>query len=506
MVSHMRFLVSALFLLATAAAHAEVRLPHILSDHAVFQRGRPLHIWGWAAPGEPVAVSFHAQQAAVTADELGRWSVYLRPEPAGGPYTLTVKGSSTVTVQDLMVGDVWFASGQSNMEMPLRGFPGSAVLKDGPAEIASANQPRLRLLRFPHASSPYEQRDIDASWTLCTPQTAADFSAVAYFFGRGLAKEQGVTTGLINSTWGGTPAAAWVSLDGLSADAGLMPAFAARAKMAEEQEDVPALLAKDKREDAAAKAAGKPKPSHAFHPDPASYDPAGLFNAMVAPALPYGIRGVLWYQGETDSGLARAPLYEQIFPALIRDWRARWGEGDFPFLFAQISSYTSTPAESWGTVREAQRRALGLADTAMVVTLDVGQADNVHPPDKQTVGARFFLAADSVAYGKPGEWSGPLFRQAVPEPGAVRVYFTHAGGLAAKDGALRGFELAGADHRFRPAEASVDGDTVVVRAEGVAQPEYVRYAWSNSALDANLYNAAGLPASTFTSERHPAAP
>ncbi len=500
----MRFLVPVLLALSTLAAHAEVRLPHLLSDHAVLQRDQPVHIWGSAAPDEAVQVDFHNRQAKATADELGRWNVYLRPEPAGGPYTLTVRGSNTVAVQDVMVGDVWFASGQSNMEMPLRGFPGSAVLKNGPAEIAAANQPRLRLLRFPHASSPYEQRDIDASWTVCTPQTAADFSAVAYFFGRGLAQEQGVTVGLIDSTWGGTPAASWVSLDGLSADPGLMPVFAAHAKMVEEQEDVPALQAEERREDAAAQAAGKPKPSHPFHPDPISYAPSGLFNAMVAPVLPYRIRGVIWYQGETDSALNRAPLYEPLFPALIRDWRARWGEGDFPFLFAQISSFTSTPQEHWGVIRDAQRRALGVANTAMVVTLDVGLADNVHPPDKQTVGARFLLSADAVAYGKPGKWSGPLFQQATPESGAVRVYFSHAGGLAAKGGSLQGFELAGADHRFRPAQASVEGETVVVRVEGLVNPEYVRYAWANSSLDANLYNSAGLPASTFTSERHPA--
>ena len=224
---------------------------------------------------------------------------------------------------------------------------------------------------------------------------------------------------------------------------------------------------------------------------------------MIAPALGYSIKGVLWYQGETDSSTERAPLYARLFPALIADWRARWGEGDFPFLFAQISSYTSTPGEHWGVIRDAQRRSLQLAGTAMAVTLDVGEADNVHPADKQTVGARMALAARAVAYGERVEWSGPLFRQVVEEPGALRVYFTHADGLNAKGGTLRGFEAAGEDGVFKPAEARVDAGTVVVRAPGLDRPRTLRYAWANSSLDANLYNNAGLPASTFTSERHP---
>ncbi len=495
-----------LLTLIAATARAEVALPNVLSSHAVLQRDRPIRIWGTAAPGEAIAVRFHAQEAGTAADVLGQWSVALRPEPAGGPYTLTVRGSNTVTLEDLLVGDVWFASGQSNMEMPLRGFPGSAVLKNGAAEIAAATEPRLRLLRIPHTSSQYEQRDVNAHWTLCTPETAAEFSAVAYFFGRGVERDQHVPVGLIDATWGGTPASSWISLDGLSGDPGLIQAFAPWARMAEQQEDVPALAAAEKREDEAARAEGKPAPKHPWHPDPVSYAPGGLFNGMVAPVLPYTVRGVVWYQGETDSGRERAALYERLFPALITDWRARWGQGDFPFLFAQISSFTSTPEESWGTIREAQRRALKLAGTAMAVTLDVGEADNVHPADKQTVGARLALAARAVAYGEPVEWSGPLFREAVPDGDALRVYFTHAAGLTAKNGPLHGFELAGADHRFHPATATVEGETVLVRADGLGTPESVRYAWANAPVEANLLNGAGLPASTFTSERRIPAP
>jgi sialate O-acetylesterase len=487
-------------------ARGEVRLPHMLSDHAVLQRQMPVHIWGWAETGEKVTVSFHGQTQTSVADDLGRWSVFLRPEQAGGPYVLTVQGSNTIRLEDILVGDVWFASGQSNMEFPLNGFPGNAVLKNGPQEIAAATQPQIRLLRFARKASEYELRDQDASWRLCTPETAAEFSAVAYFFARDLVKQEHVPIGLIDSTWGGTPVAAWLSLDGLSGDAGLMPQFAERVAMVENQSEAAAMLDAEKREDAKAQEAGQAVPKHPWHPNPGSWGPTALFNGMVAPAIDFTIKGVIWYQGETDSSAGRAPLYERTFPAMITDWRTRWGEGNFPFLFVQISGYTSTPVETWGVVREAQRRALKLANTGMAVSLDVGQADNVHPPDKQTVGARLALAARAVAYGEAVEFSGPLFLEAAAEGSNLRVYFTHGQGLVARGGALEGFEVAGEDRRFRPGTARVDGDTVVVSGGDVSRPMYVRYAWANAPMTANLYNGAGLPAAGFTSERHIPAP
>jgi sialate O-acetylesterase len=501
-------------LAATPRAHADVTLPHLLSDHAVLQRDKPLHLWGSADPGEAVSVSLHGQAGHAVADGLGHWSIYLQPESAGGPYTLTVKGNNTLTLRDILIGDVWFASGQSNMELPLKGFPGSAVLKNGPEEIAAANHPEIRLLHIPNTASSYELHDEPATWAVCTPESATSFSAVAYFFGRGLQQELHVPIGLIDSTWGGTPISSWISMDGLSGDAGLMPEFAARATMVQNQTDVPAMLAREKRQDAAAKEAGAPIPIHAWHPNPDSWEPASLFNGMVAPALDYTIKGVIWYQGETDSSPVRAPLYELAFPSMITDWRMRWQQGNFPFLFVQISSFTSTPYEAWAIIREAQRRTLKLAGTAMAVTTDIGEAGNVHPPDKQTVGKRLDLAAQAIAYGKRLEFSGPVFEQAVPQDKGMRVYFTHASGLLAKGGALEGFEVAGADHRFEPATAVIDahtgngvaGSTVVVRSEAIEHPVYVRYAWANAPLNANLYNSADLPASTFTSEEHMPAP
>jgi sialate O-acetylesterase len=496
----LRFLVGCAIAASSAAASATVTLPHLLSDHAVLQRGMPIHIWGDAAPGEIVAVTLHGASASAVTDGLGHWSVYLPAEKAGGPYSLTVKGSNVITLTDILVGDVWFASGQSNMQFPLLGFGPTMLLKNGSEEIKNATHARIRLLFVPNLSSNYEQADQPNSWMLCTPETAAHFSAVAYFFGRDVQEQEHVPIGLIDASWGGTPVSSWLSLAGLSADASLMPEFAARVPMVEDQKNVAPMLAEEKREDAAAKAASNPAPKHAWHPDPVSFQPAGLFNAMVAPALPYAIKGAIWYQGETDTSADRAPYYNVAFPAMITDWRHRWRQGSFPFLFVQISSFNDDPAHDWGIVRAAQRRTLRLADTGMAVTTDLGEADNIHPPDKQAVGYRLALAARALAYGEKVEYSGPIFQQATIVGAQMHVYFTHGESLHAKSGALGGFEVAGGDGRFHAATATIENEAVSVSAEGVADPKYVRYAWANNALDANLVNGAGLPASTFTSQ------
>ncbi len=500
------WLAASLLFCACAISHGEVSLPHVLSDHMVLQRERPIHLWGWADPGETVTVTLHAQNRTEQSNALGQWSVYLAPEAAGGPYQVTIRGvDNTVTLSDVLIGDVWIASGQSNMEMPLEGFPGQAVVNNADAEIAHSDLPRVRLLRVEHTSSSYPRDDISSTWTACTPATARSFSAVAYFFGRDIEQREHVPIGLIDSTWGGTPVEAWVSLDSLSADASLMPVFAARAEMNDKEAELPRVIAKEKRDDAAAKAANQPAPRHPWHPDPASWAPAGLFNGMIAPVVPLSIKGVLWYQGESNSGALRAGMYERVFSALIRDWRMRWQQGEFPFLYAQISSFTSDNTETWGIIRDAQRRTLELANTAMAVTLDIGNPDNVHPADKQTVGARLALAGRALAYGETVEHSGPLFRQAVPENGAMRVWFDHAAaGLVLHGTTLQAMEVAGEDRRFVTATAHIEkssaGDSVLVSSPQVPTPVYVRYAWSN-ATDGNLYNAAGLPASTFSSER-----
>ncbi|GGA66411.1 9-O-acetylesterase [Edaphobacter acidisoli] len=484
-----------LALLFSPAVHAEIRLPQILSNHAVLQRNVPIHIWGWATPGAHLMVHFDKQVQPAVADEAGEWSAWLTPVSAGGPYTLTVDGDGTVTRDDILVGDVWLASGQSNMQFPLKGFD-SAPLKNGAAEIARASHPRIRLLLVPLVAADFPQSDVKATWTECTPETAVDFSAVAYFFGREISEKEDVPVGLIDSSWGGTPADSWVSMDTLGTDVNLLPAFHARALFGDQE----VRRGEIEEINRAKRAAGLPLPAPGWHPNQVSWRPAALYNAMIAPLTPYSIRGFLWYQGETNSGEDRYLNYGELFPALIRDWRERFGQGDLPFIYAQISSFIS-PEEHWGVVRDAQRRALGLRNTAMAVTIDVGNPKNVHPADKQTVGARMALAARGMVYGEKVEFRSPEFREVTNEPGALRVWFDDAAGLNSR-GPLTAFEVAGENHQFFRATARVEGESVVVSSPTVPWPKYVRYGWDNAATG-SLYNAAGLPVGTFTSEVAP---
>jgi sialate O-acetylesterase len=498
------FFTLATFTLAAMCAvvtpvRAEVRLASVITDHAVLQRDAPIHLWGDASPAEKITIHFHDQSVATTASHVGLWEAWLMPETAGGPFTLTVRGSSELTRSDLLVGDVWFASGQSNMEMPLAGFPPTAHITNAAQEIAQAELPQVRLLRMEHKSSDSPLAGISAAWQPCTPATAQNFSAVAYFFAREISRREHIPIGVIDSSWGGTPIDSWISLDALSADTSLMPAFAARAHFADMQTHLEFTESDEKRADAEAAANHLPAPSHPWHPDPSSWIPAALYNGMVAPFTPYTIKGFLWYQGETDSAPDRVDLYAKLLPTLIADWRRQWRQGDLPFLLVQISSFES-PKENWGLIRDSQRRALQVANTGMAVTLDIGQRDNVHPPDKQTVGARLALAARALAYGEPAlAFNGPLFRETTREGGSLRVWFDHAEGLHSSGAAVLGFEVAGSDGHFVPAAASVQGTSVVVSAPEVAEPTQVRYAWQNF-TDANLYNGVPLPASTFVAE------
>ena len=493
-------ILTAVISFSSVLASAEVRLPKILSSHMVLQRERPIHFWGWADPGEKITVSLEEQTADVSADKLGKWSLYLPARAAGGPFSVSVKGSNEVKLDDVLIGDVWFASGQSNMEMPLKGFPGNATIKNSEAEIKAAAQPKMRLLRIHKKPSNFPLSDYEDTWTACTPETAADFSAVAYFFGRDLAGKENVPIGLIDSTWGGTPAEAWTSFQGLSSNASLMPVFSAWGQMMEAQTDMNLMKAADKRADEAAEKAHQPKPKHGWRPEPASWAPAALYNGMVAPAINFGIKGAIWYQGESNSGEERAPIYDKIFSTMITDWRQQWGIGKFPFLFVQLADFKAPPQALWPTIREAQRRTLSLVNTGMAVTIDVGDPGNIHPADKQDVGARLALAARAIAYGEKLEFSGPMFREAGTEGHNMQVWFDHAEGLAAKGGgAPEGFEIAGEDRKYKPAKAELKGDSVVLSNPEVSEPEYVRYGWKD-VPDVNLFNAAGLPASPFSSE------
>ena len=493
-------------------AQAEVTLPRILSSHMVVQRDLPVHVWGLASPGEDVSVTFRGETRATKAGNLGRWSLYLKPGAAGGPFELTVKGVpatvdgvaaklDSITLDDVLVGDVWVASGQSNMEFSMNGGFGGA--DTAAADLPHAGIPNIRLLIVKKLASQYPKDDIDTDiwpgWTASTPETAKNFSAVAWYFAREIEKREHVPVGVIDSTWGGTVADTWTRAAALGANAALAPVFVQWGKMTEREEDE-LLKAKDEqRQRDEAKAQGKPEPQFPWHPQLESWGPGMLWNGMIAPLTPFPIRGVIWYQGESNSSPDRAPLYKQVFSTMIEDWRHEWGVGDFPFLFVQISNFKSGPGESWAVLRQQQLKTLALRNTAMAVTIDIGNPDDVHPKDKLDVGHRLALAARAIEYGEDINYSGPIFRQATPEGNAIRVWFDHhAKGLVAKGGALTGFEVAGADGKFQPATATIDGNEVIAKSDAVPEPRSVRYGWANSP-QCNLFNGEGLPASPFTS-------
>ena len=450
----------AVLTLAAERARAEVTLPRLFGDHMVLQRDCQLPVWGKAEPGEAVRVELAGHEASTRAGDDGRWSVRLPALKAGGPHKLTVRGKNEIVLNDVLIGEVWVCSGQSNMEWSMR-----RGLINVEKERAAANDPQLRLFHVKRAKADKPADDVEGQWQLCTPETVFDFSAVAYFFGRHLRKHLGVPVGLIESAWGGTPAEYWTPLEMFENDPSLY--------------EVP----------------DDPRSKKVMQ------TPSVLFNGMIAPLIPYAMRGVIWYQGE--SNVPRGAQYGKLFSAMIEGWRRAWGEGDFPFLYVQIApwnySRNKNPAASEGAalVRQGQLETLRLPNTAMVVTTDIGDVNDIHPRNKQEVGRRLGLAARAIAYGEQVVYSGPLPRSLEVRDGRAIVHFDHVdGGLVAKGGALREFEIAGPDGKFVPAEAEIVGDTVVVHADGVSQPVAVRMGWRDVA-EPNLFNAEGLPASPF---------
>ena len=491
-----------LALLPAVTLPAQVTLPSILSSHMVVQRNLPVHVWGLAAGGEEVSVSFRGETRSTKAGQLGRWSVYLRPGAAGGPFQMTVHGTpaagseeaaQSITLDDVLVGDVWVASGQSNMEFEM--YKAATAAQD----LAHASIPNLRLLIVKRKAIDSPQDDIDTDgWAASSAETAKNFSAVAWYFGREIEQREHVPVGVIDTSWGGTPVEAWTRMAALGKDASMAPLFAAWGEMTEREPEARLREKARQRLIAEAKAQGKPEPKLPWTPELDSWGPGMLYNGMIAPLTPFAIRGAIWYQGESNTDAQRAPLYCRAFSDMIEDWRSQWGIGDFPFLFVQISNYKDGPAADWPTLREQQLKTLALRNTAMAVTIDIGNPGNIHPTDKLDVGLRLARGARVLSYGEKIEDSGPVFRQATPDGAAIRAWFTHAKGLMAKGGAVTGFEVAGADGKFVPATATIEGSSVVASSPSVAEPVYVRYGWANSP-DCNLFNGEGLPASPFTS-------
>lgn len=629
-------------------SHAGVRLPKLVGNNMVLQRDVKIPIWGWADPGEKVTVYFLKQKHTTKAGADGKWSINLNPLKAGGPYEMRIKAKNEIKLNNILIGDVWLASGQSNMEWPL-----ISTVNNFKKEIEEANYPQIRLFTVEKAVASRPLSDISGfEWEICSPETVGNFSAVAYFFGRDLYKDLNVPIGLINSSWGGTPAEAWTDIASVKKipryaedaqkladtpedineiiraynakktewykengtdrgymangktwadldievkDWGTMPLpglweqpdilpnfdgvvwFRKELILSEEEAKEPLVLHLARIDDedityfngmeigrtavydalrvysvpqklmkagkniitvrvndtgggggiysdpselyAAIGSSSKSlvgnwhyktaidttnMPKYPLSSDP-QYSPTTLFNAMIAPLVPYAIKGAIWYQGESNT--SRAHEYETLFPAMIEGWRQKWGY-EFPFLFVQLANFMHDMEEpgdyEWAELRDAQTKTLELPKTGMAVTIDIGDPDDIHPRNKQDVGKRLELAALKVAYNRDIVYSGPQFESMVVEGDKVRIKFSHVGaGLAIKDryGYVKGFSIAGADKKFVWAKGYLDGNDVVLYSEKVKNPTAIRYNWSNNP-DGNVYNKEGLPAIPFRTDNY----
>lgn len=625
----------------------QVRLPRLVSDGMVLQRNADVKVWGWASPGGRVQVRFKGNSYETQADRQGSWAVHLSGLEAGGPYTMTIQGSNTITLHDVLVGDVWVASGQSNMELPMYRVKPLYV-----SEIIHSRNDRIRYFEVPKKYNFDEpQADLEGGeWQATTPENVMHYSAVAYFFATQLYKEYGVPVGIINSSLGGSPAEAWVS-EGTLKDK--FPRYYKEAQRFKSDSLIRQIQEEDQQRSrewygqALAKDQGYKDPQgpwrrpglddsdwstmqvpgywadtdmgpvngvvwfrkeinvpHYFVGKPAKlllgrivdadsvfvngqfvgttsyqypprwYDvpagvlqagknqitvrvinssgrggfvpektyalrvayrsislegewkmklgaampklasqtfirwkPVGLYNAMIAPLLNYHIKGVIWYQGESNAG--RPDEYRELFSTMINNWREKWGQGEFPFLYVQLANFMKAADQptgsNWARLREAQLQTLSVPHTGMAVTIDIGEWNDIHPLDKEDVGKRLALAADKVAYGNDKvEYSGPIYQSMNIEDDRAVLTFSHTGsGLVARGGELKTFAIAGPDHHFVWAKARIEGDQVVVWSDAVDHPVAVRYAWADNPEGANLYNTAGLPASPFRTDDWP---
>ncbi len=488
----------------TLPASAEVKLPALFSTHAVFQCDKPVPVWGWAAEGEEVSVSFAGQTKSAKAGANGKWMVRLDAMPSSAkPATLTVKGTNNLEVKDVLVGEVWLGSGQSNMAMTVN------RAKDFEKEQAAATLPKVRMFTVTAKASGKRKDDCEGKWIICTPDTVAGFSATAYFFGREIHQALKVPVGLINSSVGGTPIESWIPSEAQHASPELKPLLAGldAAKKgvdpAMEKAQFEKRLALWVTAARAAKADGKPVPRKPQDPQALRErkgDVGGLYNGKIAPLEPYALRGILWYQGEANSAPQKAPYYQYHLPLLVQEWRKAWDD-DVPFAWVQLPNFIGR-ADGWCLVREAMLKTLKLPKTGMAVTIDVGDPKDIHPKNKQAVGNRLSLWALSKVYGKEGEFSGPMLDKHEVIDGKIVLSFTHADGLKAEGGELKEFVIAGEDQQWKPAQAKIVEGKVHVSSDAVAKPVAVRYAWVPN-TQATLFNAAGLPASPFRTDDWP---
>lgn len=492
-------------LLGVSTAQANVRLPAVIGNNMVLQKDIPLPIWGWADPGEEVSVALGDNVQKTKADGAGKWKVTLAAvTTAGGPHEMVIKGKNEIKIGNILVGEVWAGSGQSNMQWAVQ------QSQNGAEEVANAKYPKIRLFVIPLIPAGTPADNVQAQWVECSPQTAGGSSAVLYFFGREIHKNLDVPVGLITTAWGGTRIQPWIPPEGYNA---IPELEGEKTKMLEALTNYGQTLANYNEElkkyTAFVKAAkpGDPLPPAVgavpAHPLNNNFQWTGLYNGMIHPIVPFGIRGFLWYQGESNNGQGMA--YFQMKKGLIEGWRSVWnqeGNRDFPFLFAQLAPYKygGDPTNLAG-IWEAQTATLSVKNTGMAVLTDITTLNDIHPPNKQEVGRRLSLWALANTYGKKDlVYSGPLYKSIKVDGNQVVVTFDHAAGLKSSDDKdLSWWTIAGADKKFVKATAKVQGDTVVVTGEGVANPVAVRFGWHQLATP-NLVNGAGLPASPFRSD------
>jgi len=497
--------------LSTGNARGDVKLPHIFGSHMVLQRDMKDRVWGKADPGEEVTVSIGEQKKTTNAATDGKWSVTLDPLPAGGPHTMTVEGQNKVVFDDVLVGEVWLCSGQSNMQWNV----GSANHAD--LETLAAKFPKIRLISVPNLGTQEPKDDFNGSWKACTPETVKPFSAVGYFFGRQLHETLDVPIGLINDAWGGSACEAWIRRDLLEADSQYQPlmkrweTIEQEAKQADHTDEH--KLGQYRLDVQRAKAEGRPGP----RPPQTSKDllsgnsrPGNIYNGVLKPTIGYGMKGAIWYQGESNA--SRAYQYRELFPLMIKSWRDEWGIGDFSFYWVQLADFMAEKAEpgqsSWAELREAQTMTLDrLPKTGQAVIIDLGEGKDIHPKNKQDVAMRLARLALAKDYGISVPAESPRFKSMEVKDGKAVLTFDHVGGgLQPFDVAEpQGFAVARSDKSFVWAKAKVVGkDKVEVWAEGVSEPASVRYAWADNPV-CNLYSKEGLPVTPFRTDDWPGA-
>jgi sialate O-acetylesterase len=500
----------AFVVLSNGVSKADVKLPALFTNHMVLQREQKDRVWGWASPGEEVTVSIQGQSKVTKADDKGKWSITLDAMPAGGPHTLTVKGKNTLTIDDVLVGEVWICSGQSNMQWPVH------LSNDAHLEMLSAKYPRIRLITVPNRGTQEPQEDFSGHWSLCTPDMVKGFSAVGYFFGRQLYQTLDVPIGLINDSWGGSACEAWINRQVLASDPLYKPLLE---KWQEIETNHPKAKADFEKAHAAwkeavakAKSEGKEPPQEPQDiPSMLMYGnarPGNIYNGVLKATIGYGIRGAIWYQGESNAG--RAYQYRDLFPLMIKNWREEWGIGDFSFYWVQLADFLPEKPEpgdsAWAELREAQTMTMGkLSRTGEAVIIDLGEAKDIHPRNKQDVAKRLARWALAQDYGIAIPHRSPTYKSMEKQGNKIVVTFDHVGaGLYAFDVPdPRGFTIAAADKKFVAATAKVIGtDKVEVWSDKVSEPVAVRYAWADNPV-CNLYSREGLPATPFRTDDWP---